>query len=440
MRGERRYLIYDWILCTLISCGLAVNILSGFDMDEARGARLAGLIAVCAVMCLIFTLASRTRRTQVTGIITGILVIVLLSAVASLRVLKGDASEGGTQVFLTVIIVTALGVFLVCRSRAGIICMFVLGNLIHASAAFLQFPKQDWAYVVFLAAAVAMFFYRVYVISLLKAHTGKVRFGHFMRQDAAMCLLALAVASAIFAGVVKPLDPPTEDLKLIQKLLSFEPLNMIGVASTKYVPDPGLLSKAETRDNQKTNEMDDAAAEEEQAGDDMETDANGPDTLAGDAIETGVDDTQNAMAVSYDPPVYWQAYFIIAAAAVFLLILMRKLQRKRWLAALDGMSHTEGVINMFPLFLYGLQKAGLRRSGNLTLSEFVNLNGSQLVKYEDEKVKFARLAGIYEKAYYGRAPVSDEEYAEFKAYYRVFHKKIRKARGWFRYIFLYFRL
>ncbi|MCC8028963.1 MAG: DUF4129 domain-containing protein [Lachnospiraceae bacterium] len=437
MKKYLQYRCWDLIFCIVISVGLAVNLLSGFEIDDVTE-RMPVLVVLVVVVCAVCLLAAINRMTALIGIAAGVAALIIAVVLyRGTNIFINDA-ENASQIFYIVVIAAAVAVFLVCRSRAGIVILFLLGNILQAGAAFLQFPTRTWAYLLFLIGCGLMMFYRVYVRSILKAHTGKVRFRGYMTQNLCVCLAALLAATGIFAGIIRPLNPPTDDLKLIQQLMSFEILEKIGVSTVLVQVDRDKISVQEPEEEMATDEREEQE-EEEDAGIEEEPDREEQDD-AGNQQDTAAAFTERARAISYQLAKHWYILVILAAVLVCLGIYSRKLLRKKWLAEIDRLPRGDAVLNLFALFVFGMERAGCKKAANLTLDEYRKVNAKQLRKFDAETVDFTRLTEIYRKAYYGRQSVTDEEYADYLSYYAAFHRNVRKAVGIFRYVILYFRL
>ncbi len=437
MRQYLRYGYWDWIMCTLISIGLSMNILSGFIIDDLDQ-RVPMLIVVSAAITFVCLLAAFNRASSIAGILVGIaLAIVLL--VFSWRSSMFSNDEGNeTLIFYIVSVLMALAVFLICRRRAGIIVLFIAGNIVCAGASFLEFPCRLWAYLLFLAATAAIFFYRTYVCSVLQSRSGKVRFKGFMLQNVCMVLVALVLTCGIYYGIVRPLDPPTDDLTLIQRMMSFELLETLGVSQTRTVLDENRYSTQEPDDQRTTREREESRQEEIEAAQNLPEDTEEQDM--GSEIDTAPETTTPAQAITYALKHYWWVLVIIIAAIIVFLILLRRYLRKRWLATIDGLSREDGVYNLYRFFLFGIARSGYKRAPNLTLEEFWELRKNQLSKFDTDGVDFGQLTETYRKVYFGRQPVSEAEYADYLKYYSGFHQHVRKEGGFWRYLILYFRL
>ena len=436
MKQYLKYRIWDLFLCLCISIGLAVNVLSGFRIDDVTR-RMPVLVITVIVILLICFAAAVNKRTTIAGILLAVAAFVAATILCRSRSLFTDDAQNATMVFFVVVIVVTVLAFLACRSRIGILILFLLGNLIQAAAAFLHFPVQTWGYLLFLFSAALMIFYRVYVFSVLRSHTGKVRFTGFMVQNFCICLAAFIVATGIFAGVVRPLNPPTDDLKLIQKLMSFDVLQKIGVSSVVKLPDNEKQSEQPTDRNIATDQRE----EKEPDGDGKlkETPDQETQNLEKDQKNAG-ETTETAKAVTYETKSHWYLYVILAAVVICLLFLLRSYLRKRWLQQIRALPKREGVINLYAYFLMGLRIAGCRKAGNLTLREFLSLNEKELQKFECNGITFAQLTAVYQRAYYGQKEISEDAFQMYLEYYAGFRKKIRKVAKKRKLLVIFFRL
>lgn len=436
MKQYLKYRIWDVILCLCISIGLSVNVLSGFQIDDVSE-RIPVLILTVIVISFICFAAAINKTTTIAGIFLAVAAFVAAAILCRNYSLLENDAQNATMVFFVVVIVVTVLVFLACRSKVGLWILFLLGNLVQAAAAFLHFPVQIWGYLIFLFATGLMIFYRIYVLSVLRSHTGKVRFAGFMGQNICICLAAFVVASGIFGGIIRPLNPPTDDLKLIQKLMSFDVLQHIGVSSIVTLPNNELQSEQTPDENIATDQR----QENEPNGDDAqketqdqnEQNSNKEQESAGKATET-------ATAVSYDAKSHWYLYVILVAAVICLIVFLRSWMRKRWMQQICSLPKREGVIYLYDYFLKGLGLAGCKKARNLTLKEFLTLNQNELQKFDCDGITFAQLTAVYQKAYYGQQTISEEEFELYLKYYAGFRKNVQKAGGKIKTGVLFFRL
>ncbi len=176
MRQYLRYGFWDFVLCTLISIGLSMAVLSGFIIDDLDR-RLPMLIVVSAVLTFVCLLAAYNRATSIAGILAGIALAVILLVISWRSSMFSNDEGNETLIFYIVAVLMALAVFLICRRRAGIIVLFIAGNIVYAGASFLEFPCRLWAYLLFLAAVAAIFFYTRMSAPSCSPIRGKCAFG-----------------------------------------------------------------------------------------------------------------------------------------------------------------------------------------------------------------------------------------------------------------------
>ena len=439
----------DWLLCTLMSAALSSAVCSGFEMESPGKDSIAALFGAALIISLIMTALAYRRALTGIGIACGAAL-----AVASVAYLKtvhplADESAHAGFIFALVCIITGILVFLLSRSRLGIVVLFIAGDLIGAGAHFLQFENPLWSFLLFAAAVLIMFFYRVYIISLVNADMGRVRTGKYMTQTVAVCLAAALIASGIFAGIVRPLDPPTHDLKLIRVLKQMDMLEVLGIYNVKTVLNP-FKDSSETPDkpeysNQKGEEESDAMdgqdQDQQEENDDAMTD---PDLqIKADAIKYAFKEYHLGWLIPL-------AVIILIAAAAAAAVS----RRRRWRRAVQALSNEELALNYYPYFLRCMEIAGLEKPPQQTLNEFAESAAHELEAFEcagngggdadgtdtdAERVSFAALSEIYERALYGDMDVSDDERALFERFYDGLAVGLKERMGMFKYLLNYIR-
>lgn len=325
---------------------------------------------------------------------------------------------------------------LLCRTRAGCACLFLLGALLLAGAAFLQFPVPLWSLLLFLPCAAALFFYRVYAVSLARSPVARPRTGAWMRQTALFCLAGLLIAGGLYAGVVRPLSPPTRELKLITRLQSMQALQVLGVSTTKVVTDPELISNAEPDrldfSGQAGETPDDSLGGE--APDEPDESAGGEDSAV-----------SSAERESYSAVRYWTrggGWIWLAAAAAVLIaaaFALRVALKRRWRARVRALSHEAAAVNYYRYFAARLRRMGLKRARQQTLREYAGSHALQLEPFGLGEDSFATLTLLYERVRYGGGALSDAEYRKFEEFYDRFPRALRRELGRVKYALQLFR-
>lgn len=439
MKKYIKYRSLDWILCILISIGLTVNVFSGFEMTDKLSSNIVIIAIVTAAAQLIFFMAAFNKKTTISGIIIGVLMLILaVIYFQSQNPFIHDKSDS-IQIFWIVAISVALMVFLAARTRPGTILLFLTGNIVIAAAYFLKFPVMLWGYVLFLFSAALMLLYRVYFISLLKSHAGKVRFGAFICQSGVICLIAMLSASLIYIGVIKPLNPKTDKLKLITKVMSMKTIEKIGIYSVMPQTDYQKVSENKPNNTRTTNQQQDNKKEnntipKQKVSASQRIKEQMKNGLVSKKIE-------KALAIKYDFNSYWYIYLTIII--LFLIaspIVLKEYLRKKWYEKVKGLSKEAGIVNLYNYFMDKFSKIHYKKPVYLTLSEYAVNMKKQMEVFAVGNSNFTDLTRIYVKVFYGHHRISDEEYKLFLDFYEFFHKNIRKEIGNFRYLIKYFSL
>lgn len=360
------------------------------------------------------------------------LLCILISIGMIVNILAGF-KESEMQSALPLVIVCTLGaVFAASRTRVGMIVLFLAGTLIQAGASFLQFPCSLAAYMLFLTGSVWMYFFRIYVISLGNAHTGKVRTGKLMLQNVWICVLAMALAGGIFCGIVKPLDPPVHELKLIQKQKSFDLLEKIGVVSHLEQPNLNRQSDQKSEETLATSQTDETQEDTDSSGQNQKISGTQADASTSEQIaQTLQKPSERVQAITYHETARWYLWVIVAVAAVLFFLWLYNYRKKRWFTKLEQLSLSRRILCLYAYFLKRWEKQGCVRAGNQTLDEYLQVKGTEMQTYDSPDASWAHLTEIYRKVYYGGMEASEQDYTEYLKYYEVFgkQKKIKRKKS-----------
>lgn len=429
MRSYLKHKLADTLLCIALTVSLVPTVCSGFALTGRWQQSLLAAALCSAVLQVVFTLLSRRRVTVRLGIAAG--AVLAAAAFAYMRAVSplSDEASNSAFIFALVQIVTALLVFLLSRTRLGVAVMFLVGNLICAGSHFLLFPAPAWCFYLFLAAVFVLFLHRVCTVSAAKAELGAVSVPKYLRQTALLLVVGFGAALGLYFGVVAPLAPPTQELKLITELRSMELLQVLGISGTEIILDPELTSEAPPED---TELGDESGEEESDAPDGLEETPSPktPDTskTLGQQISNTLQEA--AEAIRYDGFVWSRLWLLLliplAIAAAYGLRVYRK---KQWRKRVRALPREDAVANYYRFFLSRLGRAGIKKSPDSTLREFAENAGKQMEPFETGGVRFGALTAVYEQVLYGRHSVSDEEYTAFERFYDGFYPALRREVG-----------
>ncbi|MEN6460395.1 MAG: hypothetical protein ABFC94_03370, partial [Syntrophomonas sp.] len=245
----------DFILCVLISTGLSFNIFAGYEMTDLLSANLPAVAGVAIAVTAFLFLAYYDRRTHAISVILealaliAVIVILLQMGVFS----ESKTIDGNPLLFWIIVISTSLTVFWAARTRAGLVVLFLAGTIMTAAFDLLQYPVCSWGLWAFILGVFVLFLYRVYCISRIDSDREKTAFSLYFAQSVIVGMTALVLASGVYYGIIKPLSPPTDQLKLKKKLISMDILKEMGVSSTRiiYSDDTVRTSPNENQQNNK---------------------------------------------------------------------------------------------------------------------------------------------------------------------------------------------
>jgi hypothetical protein len=338
-----------------------------------------------------------------------------------------NETENSLFLYLLLEIVGSLVTFFLCRSRLGTLVLLLVGTLLISGAAFLQFPTPAWCILVFSLSCGAMLLYRVYLWGTKQAVLGKIRVRRYVRQLLLLVLCCGVLAGGIFYLVIRPLNPPTQELRLITQLQSMEILERLGVSSVKTVLDPTLSADVPPEDTEYDKET--AQQETQEQEELLEAPETQPET-----------EEAAAEAVNYDlskKSLLW--LLLLIPLGVILLFVGRVLYKRHWHKWVQALPGEEAVVQYYQGFQKRLGKIGLGRTEFHTLREYAEEIAYQMEAFQVGEITFAQLTGVYEAVIYGGAVPTEEELEQFGAFYGQFYKNLRREVGTVKYYLQVFR-
>ena len=444
MRAYIRKCWPDFLLCACMAGVLAVTICSGFNLEGLwAGSTLWAFLCSAVVTAVCFAFAYR-RVWQIVGIALG--VIVCAAAVLygrSADVIENEAANSAFIFFMVVFVCTVV-VFLLGRTRAGTIVLLVLGTEVIAFAAFLEYQTSPWTIILFPVCALVLLIYRIYLVSAMAARLGNVNLGSYALQAFILTLGAAVIAGGLYFAVVRPIDPPTQKLKLLTVLERMEILQVLGISDLSIITNPDLLtdmdpertemSGSEEQEPESSPQEDESLPEDESPGMDEES----SEVLPEQPETAG---TSEYAAVRYSEPGNYLVLVIIGGCILLIAAAyaVRIAIRYVWHRKVMNLSPSGAAVNYYSYFTKRLGRAGIRRAQHQTLKDFVQMNDVKLRSYDVGGATFAGLTAAYEQIIYCGGGITGEELAGFEAFYASFHRNLRKQVGTVRYYLTAFR-
>lgn len=446
---------WEWFLCVLTAAGLAINIYKGYDMHDSLSSDLPVVIGIMAVLGAVLFLVTYNRKTTKISLL--VMIILTVAVFAYLFVAKPFLQEqdDSLQIFWIYIFLIGIGTFWVTRTKTGSIILFAAGNFIFAAEVFLKFGIDKPGYFLFLFCSAGLIFVRVYISSIKESSVGQVQMGRYFIQIVLVCILAAAAAFLFFWMVIRPLDPPTHELKLITKLESMEVIHKVGVSSIlseinyqrqsdEKPTDQRSVSQSTDNTQKNSNKKStksDTSKKDNQKKTDTKKDTS--KTNKPDATKKSTDDSikKDANAIKYNTlDLSWLYWIIGAVAAIIASVLLKKRLRRRWYEKVCQMPRKEGISELYNYFMKTLEKIDVKKQKHLTLREFAKTGRKFTEPYIYGDADFSELTRIYEKIKYGCADASEEDWQKFDGVYQEFFENIYDEIGKWRYLLLFYRL
>lgn len=429
MRDLIRWKGAEWLICTCIAAAMTDAVCAGFLLDHGPGVHILPmfLLGGTVTALLLWVAGSRTRIRA--GLIGGGMLFFGLVFYMNVTHPLTDETENGTFIFFLIGIIVSILCFLMSRTRPGTIALFLIGLLIQSGSHFLQFPAAAWSFLVFLAGMAMLYLYRVYMHSLGQAELGQAGVEQYLLQSAAVCMAAVLLAGGIFAAVIRPLSPPTQELKLIRVFEQMEIFKVLGISTTLSVLDPNMGSE------QDPDSVEDAENPGEQESDSIEEQQK---TEEEDSLRNRL---QNQFtSIRYDWMIKAFKWMLLLLPLLIAAAYGLRVKRHRdWLAKVKSLSREDAVLNYYSFFYKRIQKAGLRKTDASTLREYAADMEHALESFDHEDAVFGKLTGVYEKVLYGHSRISEEELGLFEKYYDGFFERLRHEVGPVKYYLTAFR-
>lgn len=424
MRQYVRLHAWDFILTVLIAIGMHLNTFSAFMIRESYMTNyLLVTVVTTLVMAVMFVIGYNKRNTIIGGAGWAVFLIgwIIYLRANDLINLEEGADET-IPAFWSIVIFGSALIYLLTRSRKILFGAAPVGLLFCAAFKFLEYPVSVPGLFILVIAVILEILYLVYKDSLLSADYGNYTIRHFLEQSIAIVTVVVMLSSGVFYGIVKPLDPPTRDLKLITKLLSFDILELLGVASTQEVKDPNQGDEDQDEEEppeEKEEEKDDEENEQDEDENKQES-----------------DEKISAQTMSYnekDYTVYWvTALIILLLATPFVIKYVLRTRRRRRLNGLDANNQAAFV---YDFFLDRLKKLGVGKADSQTILEYAEQQEAVLENFTAEDgTTFEEMTELYNYHLYSKLPVRPEDAKKFVAMYDSFYKNAKAFTGTWRYI------
>jgi len=433
MRNYVKYHFWEWLACLLVGAPLLLNLSRGFYIPGWAADSVPLAVAVTGVWLLFFFIGNYNKVTMICfplislALIAGFFFQLRMSGV---DIGSGEGADA-LNIYWILSAMIPLVVFSLSRTRLGIAVLFLIGICLHGIIDFLAYDVMAWCTAVFTFACLCLFPLRQYRLNALRSSTVRPEFSRLSAIAACAAVVGLGLAMLLFFFVIRPLEPPTLDIRLISRTMRYDILERIGVARNYPIPDEMLRSQPE----EDIDYQSDLLLESE---DDHPTDAvhlpddefTRPDS--GAALPS---DADRYASISYEDSIF--SYIIAIVVFLFLLcvslLLLPRFMRRRMRARLLALGREELVLALFPRYLKVLKRIGLSRAPTQTALEYLSARGERISRYTEGAMGFDRLTEGYLRVRFGGLPVEDDVYEGFLAFFPIFARNYRHLEGGVRY-------
>ncbi|MCD8316414.1 MAG: hypothetical protein LUB61_03285 [Eggerthellaceae bacterium] len=257
----KRYLlhaVWDFIFVCLMSLSLCYVIFDGFYVDPELQYSIIPAIGV--IICLLgLYFITQSRKTMfIGGICYGVAVIIVWIISAALT--PADTLfidyESNYLIYWMIITLTPTLTFLITRTHAGSIIMFVVGSFLLA---FLQLFYDrypiGWT-IIFILTSLALVIYKNYQGSLRSsAGVERVRFLPGFLVSICSVVVSVGLAVAVWFLIIAPLNPQAADIKLITEYRALETVQVRGTSDLYQTPNLDLTSDVTSEDSRTTDDI-----------------------------------------------------------------------------------------------------------------------------------------------------------------------------------------
>ena len=433
--------LWDYIFTLLISVGFSINAFSAFQINETYLTNYLLVAAIAAVTNLLMFIAGFSKNNTLIG--SGIAVVAVIAWALFLRAQgmlnMNDKVDKSMPFVITITVFVTAITFIFSRKKKALLIFVPILTMLVGAFAFLEYPVNVPLYILMVVGLILEVLYSTFLDSVLSASYGGYNMPHFITQAIAIAMVIVVAGSGVYYGIVKPLDPPTKDIKLITRYLSFDVLEKVGAAWTQELPNKNNKTNNTNNSNKNTrNENKNNNNNKNQ--NQKKNNKNNKQNNNSQTVDS--DKTLIAQAISYQTQDMTAAMLAFMLAALLLIPwLIKYLIRMRRINSYEKMAPEKYVVSMYNFFMKSFRRLRIGNKGTLTVLEYPKAYKFELEDYDSKNgVTFEKLSETYNKLVYAGVKPTDEEVKEFRDYYQSFYKNVKHNIGSFKYAFKFWIL
>ncbi len=433
MLQHLKYSIPDWILCILASVGLGMNVAQSFLLPEALSEDVLRLTLVCAAVVTVMIVLSYSKITTIlsaVAVAAGFIVLLYLAYAGTVTGFTESAdAEANGRLWYLMAILCAAAVYLLSRTRITSWLLLIVGALAAAYFQLLEYTVYLWAALLFLFSVGAWICFVRYRRNMMKISAMRTAFVPMALWSAGVSLLCLAVGGLLWWGIVRPLQPPTQDMILLTEYLEYNRIQNLRLVYDQPIFDSSALSDWINENySEMTDEMENDPEEEQLNADGTQQEEHEEDPNAEDTPPTAEQDGSIDW-ITYDAFPLAQTIFLglllllVLAGLVVLFLRRRQIWYRRKTKNMDDETY---IRFFFAWYLTRFKRLKLPRPGGDTPLEYARRMESSVRFLEDTGVTWAELTEIFARLVYSGRGVQPGDRERFDQFYRGFYRCCRK--------------
>lgn len=444
-----KYCLPDFLLVLLMTTGFTINVYQGFYLPETLSSDVLRLVIIAGVVTAALLAASYSLKTVKIAVPAAVILAVIAVFFAyakEISLTEGDDPQLNAGLWYLLTILCTLAVFLLARAPQGSLALLAGGVFLISVLAVLGYECRAWGYILFLFAGSVNFIYKRYRRNVFRTSTAKDAFPPLLAAAALVTAVSLLIGTFLCFTVVKALDPPVKDLKLITKIVSVEVLDRLGISQKESLMDLNNTSQDINENmDQVSSEVGDQDEKLEKEAENQSSD--GPETDDNSRSESDLtvnpDESVFARAVSYAMPKLSPvmkivlAILLLAAAAAVIFIIVNR--RKYFLKRISKLSKEEQIVYLYSWYRKKFKHLNIARPEGDTPYEYAARIELKTRHLNAGDITWMDLTDDFVRIYYGGQEISDEDYEKWLKYYGEFHRNCRRMLGG-KYLLKYFVL
>ena len=433
----KRYIFHtlpEWFFCIVLLVSLDWNLVQSFDLPQTLCADLPRIILVniAAVTVLFATgFSKRTLKMGIPLLIAAGVIAILICTQSGVSLLESNDADANEGLFYLVLIVTALIVCPLVRRSEGAVFLGIFGSLANGWFAVLKYPFSDLALVGFLLSVMILYLLARYNGTMRRVSSVKSSFRPMFAVIMSVAVLALASGAGLYYAIVRPLNPPTQKIQVIERVLSLEVLDQIGISKEQILVDENLASDNTNEDMHAAEEGDQEQEEEESSGSER--------PQADHYGSSGSEMPAPAFELLKEHHYLLISLIVLILMGIITIITRFLLRHQLWLKRIQKLERDEQVDQIYHHLRERLPVLSVSSPGGDTPNRYAYRIRHQTRILDAPGASWRQLSNTFSKLCYGQKPVSDREYKYYIQYFRTFWKGARKMCG-VRFLWKQFRL